>query len=150
MKLSHLNNAMYLGRDLLFPVALEGALKLKETSYIHAEATPAGELKHGPIALVDDNLLVVFLHLQNDLYDKSQSSLEQIRARGGQLLIVGTEGDDKLKEFSDNVIYVPQSNPYTQPLLANIPLQLFAYYMAVERGNDVDQPRNLAKSVTVE
>ena len=149
-KLSHLNNAMYLGRDLLFPVALEGALKLKETSYIHAEATPAGELKHGPIALVDDNLLVVFLHLQNDLYDKSQSSLEQIRARGGQLLIVGTEGDEKLKEFSDNVIYVPLSNPYTQPLLANIPLQLFAYYMAVERGNDVDQPRNLAKSVTVE
>jgi glucosamine--fructose-6-phosphate aminotransferase (isomerizing) len=141
---------MYLGRDALYPVALEGALKLKETSYIHAEATPAGELKHGPIALVDDNLLVVFLHPKNNLYDKSQSSLEQIRARGGQLLIVGTQGDDSLKEFSEHIMYIPDSNPYTQPLLANIPLQLFAYYMAVERGNDVDQPRNLAKSVTVE
>jgi glucosamine--fructose-6-phosphate aminotransferase (isomerizing) len=149
-KFAHLDNAMYLGRDMMFPVALEGALKLKETSYIHAEATPAGELKHGPIALVDDKLLVVFLHPKNDLYDKTQSSLEQIRARGGRLLIIGTEGDEKLKEFSDNVIYIPDSNPYTQPLLANIPLQLFAYYMAVERGNDVDQPRNLAKSVTVE
>jgi glucosamine--fructose-6-phosphate aminotransferase (isomerizing) len=149
-KLSHLTNAMYLGRDALYPVALEGALKLKETSYIHAEATPAGELKHGPIALVDDNLLVVFLHPKNNLYDKSQSSLEQIRARGGQLLIVGTQGDDSLKEFSEHIMYIPDSNPYTQPLLANIPLQLFAYYMAVERGNDVDQPRNLAKSVTVE
>ena len=149
-KLAHLNSAMYLGRDTLFPVALEGALKLKECAYVHAEAYPAGELKHGPIALVDDNLLVVFLHLKTALYDKSQSSLEQIRARGGQLMIVGTEGDESLKEFSDNVIYVPDSNPYTQPLLANIPLQLFAYYVAVQRGTDVDQPRNLAKSVTVE
>jgi glucosamine--fructose-6-phosphate aminotransferase (isomerizing) len=149
-KLAHLNDAMYLGRGPLYPVALEGALKLKETSYIHAEACPAGELKHGPIALVDDKLLVVFLHLKNELYDKSQSSLEQIRARGGNLLIVGTEGDEALKEFSENIIYIPQSNPYTQPLLANIPLQLFAYYVACERGTDVDQPRNLAKSVTVE
>jgi glucosamine--fructose-6-phosphate aminotransferase (isomerizing) len=149
-KLAHLNNAMFLGRDTLLPIALEGALKLKETAYIHAEAYAAGELKHGPIALVDDNLLVVFLHLKNALYDKSQSSLEQIRARGGQLLIIGTEGDQSLKEFTDNVIYVPDSNPYTQPLLANIPLQLFAYYVACERGTDVDQPRNLAKSVTVE
>jgi glucosamine--fructose-6-phosphate aminotransferase (isomerizing) len=141
---------MYLGRDTLYPAALEGALKLKETSYIHAEASAAGELKHGPIALVDDQLLVVFLHLKNALYDKSQSSLEQIRARGGQLVIVGTEGDKALSEFSDNVMYVPHSSPYTAPLLANIPLQLFAYYMAIERGSDVDQPRNLAKSVTVE
>jgi glucosamine--fructose-6-phosphate aminotransferase (isomerizing) len=149
-KLAHLNNAMYLGRDTLLPIALEGALKLKETSYVHAEAYPAGELKHGPIALVDENLLVVFLHLKNALYDKSQSSLEQIRARGGRLLIVGTEGDESLAEITENVIYVPQSNPYTQPLLANITLQLFAYYVACERGTDVDQPRNLAKSVTVE
>ncbi|HVQ43921.1 MAG TPA: glutamine--fructose-6-phosphate transaminase (isomerizing) [Candidatus Saccharimonadia bacterium] len=149
-KLSHFNNAMYLGRDTLYPVALEGALKLKEVAYIHAEAYPAGELKHGPIAMIDENLLVVFLHPKNDLYDKSQSSLEQVRARGGQLLIVGTEGDDTLKQFSEHVIYIPEANPYTQPLLANIPLQLFAYYVAVERGTDVDQPRNLAKSVTVE
>jgi glucosamine--fructose-6-phosphate aminotransferase (isomerizing) len=149
-KLAHLQNAMYLGRGPLFPVALEGALKLKECAYIHAEAYPGGELKHGPIALVDENLLVAFYHLKNTLYDKSQSNLEQIRARGGQLLIIGTEGDKALKEFSDHVIYVPDSNPYTQPLLANVPMQLFAYYVAVERGTDVDQPRNLAKSVTVE
>ncbi len=149
-KLAHLNSAMYLGRDTLFPVALEGALKLKECAYVHAEAYPAGELKHGPIALVDDNLLVVFLHPKTALYDKSQSSLEQIRARGGQLMIVGTEGDQSLTDFTDNVIYIPEANPYTLPLLANIPLQLFAYYVACERGTDVDQPRNLAKSVTVE
>lgn len=149
-KLAHLKDAMYLGRGSLFPVALEGALKLKECAYIHAEAYPAGELKHGPIALVDENLLVVILHLKNDLYDKTQSCLEQVRARGGQMLIIGTEGDEKLKEFSDNVVYVPDANSYTQPLLANIPLQLFAYYVAVERGTNVDQPRNLAKSVTVE
>jgi glutamine---fructose-6-phosphate transaminase (isomerizing) len=149
-KLAHFNNVMFLGRDVLYPAALEGAMKLRETSYLHAEGFPAGELKHGSIALVDENMLVVFLHLENALYDKSQSSLEQIRARGGQLLIVGTEGDESLKEFSDNVIYIPDSNPYTQPLLANIPLQLFAYYVACERGTDVDQPRNLAKSVTVE
>jgi len=149
-KLAHFNNAMFLGRDTLYPAALEGALKLKETAYIHAEAYAAGELKHGPIALVDENMLAVFIHLKNALYDKTQSSLEQVRARGGQLLIVGTEGDKSLKDFSDNVIYIPDSNPYTQPLLANIPLQLFAYYVACERGTDVDQPRNLAKSVTVE
>ena len=149
-KLSHLNDAMFLGRDTLFPVALEGALKLKETAYIHAEAYAAGELKHGPIALVDDNLLIVFHHEKNALYDKSRSSLEQIRARGGQILIIGTEGDKELKEFTDDVIYIPESNPYTQAILANIPQQLFAYYIAVERGTDVDQPRNLAKSVTVE
>jgi len=149
-KLAHFNNAMFLGRDTLYPAALEGALKLKETAYIHAEAYAAGELKHGPIALVDKNMLAVFIHLKNALYDKTQSSLEQVRARGGQLLIVGTEGDKSLKDFSDNVIYIPDSNPYTQPLLANIPLQLFAYYVACERGTDVDQPRNLAKSVTVE
>ncbi len=149
-KLAHLTDAMYLGRGPLFPVALEGALKLKECAYIHAEAYPAGELKHGPIALVDENLLVVFYHPQNDLYDKSQSNLEQIKARNGTLLVVATEGDEKVKNFSDNVIYIPDSSPYTQPLLANIPMQLFAYYVAVERGTDVDQPRNLAKSVTVE
>ncbi|HEX3081860.1 MAG TPA: glutamine--fructose-6-phosphate transaminase (isomerizing) [Candidatus Saccharimonadia bacterium] len=149
-KVAHLNNAMFLGRNTLYPVAMEGAMKLKETSYIHAEAYPAGELKHGPIALVDENLLCVFLHLKNALYDKSQSGLEQIRARHGRLLIIGTEGDEGLKDFAEDVIYIPDSNPYTQPILANIPLQLLAYYVATERGTDVDQPRNLAKSVTVE
>jgi glucosamine--fructose-6-phosphate aminotransferase (isomerizing) len=149
-KHAHVSNAMFLGRDTLFPVALEGALKLKETAYIHADAYAAGELKHGPIALVDGNLLIVFHHAKNALYDKSRSSLEQIRARGGQIVIIGTEGDKELQEFTDDIMYIPESNPYTQPLLANVPQQLFAYYMAVERGTDVDQPRNLAKSVTVE
>jgi glucosamine--fructose-6-phosphate aminotransferase (isomerizing) len=141
---------MYLGRDALFPVALEGALKLTEISYIHTEAYPAGEMKHGPVALIDKDLPIVYFHLKNDLYDKSRSNLEEVRARGGRLIIVGTEGDESLKEFSDDVIYIPDANQYTQSILANIPMQLFAYYMAVERGNDVDQPRNLAKSVTVE
>ncbi|HUD11361.1 MAG TPA: glutamine--fructose-6-phosphate transaminase (isomerizing) [Candidatus Saccharimonadia bacterium] len=149
-KFAHYNNAMYLGRDTLFPVALEGALKLKETAYIHAEAYAGGELKHGPIALIDDNLFVVFLHPKNDLYDKSRSNLQEIRARRARVLVVGTEGDKSLREVADDVIYIPEANPYTEPLLANIPLQLLAYYIAVQRGTDVDQPRNLAKSVTVE
>jgi glucosamine--fructose-6-phosphate aminotransferase (isomerizing) len=149
-KLAHHDNAMFLGRDTLYPVALEGALKLKEVSYIHTEAHPAGEMKHGPNALIDENLLVVFLAPKNALYAKSRSNLEEVRARHGKLLLIGTEGDTSLQEFSDDIIWIPQANEFTQPLLANIPLQLFAYYMAVERGTDVDQPRNLAKSVTVE
>ena len=149
-KLAKYNNAMFLGRDTLYPAALEGAMKLRETSYMHAEGFPAGELKHGSIALIDEKMLVVFLHLKTHLYDKTQSSLEQVRARDGKLLIVGTEGDEALKEFAEDVIYIPDSNPYTQPILAGIPLQLLAYYIACERGTDVDQPRNLAKSVTVE
>ena len=144
------NNVMYLGRDALYPVALEGSHKLKECSYIHAEAYPAGEMKHGANALIDDDLLIVFLNPRNALYEKSRSNLEEVKARSGKLLIVGTEGDKSLKGFTDEIIYIPDSSPWTQPILANIPLQLFAYYMAVERGTDVDQPRNLAKSVTVE
>jgi len=134
----------------MYPVALEGSLKLKETAYVHSEAYAAGEMKHGAVALIDENFLVVFVIPKNDLYDKSRSNLEEVRARHGQLLLVGTEGDESLKGFSDNVMTIPESSPWTQAILANIPLQLFAYYMAVERGNDVDQPRNLAKSVTVE
>jgi glucosamine--fructose-6-phosphate aminotransferase (isomerizing) len=149
-KFADAKNVMYLGRDSLYPVALEGALKLKEISYIHTEAYPAGEMKHGPVALIDAELPIVFFHPKNGLYDKSRSNLEETRARGGRLIIVGTEGDESLKEYSDDVIYIPDSSLYTQPILANIPMQLFAYYMAVERGSDVDQPRNLAKSVTVE
>jgi glutamine---fructose-6-phosphate transaminase (isomerizing) len=144
------DNAMYLGRDTLFPVALEGAIKLKEISYIHAEAYAAGEMKHGPIALLGPEWMIVFLMPQNALYEKSRSNLEEVRARGGRPIIIGTEGDDSLKDFSDDVIYIPKSSPWTEPLLANIPQQLLAYYIAVERGTDVDQPRNLAKSVTVE
>ena len=149
-KLAHHDNALFLGRDAMYPVALEGSLKLKETAYVHSEAYAAGEMKHGAVALIDENFLVVFVIPKNDLYDKSRSNLEEVRARHGQLLLVGTEGDESLKGFSDNVMTIPESSPWTQAILANIPLQLFAYYMAVERGNDVDQPRNLAKSVTVE
>ena len=149
-KLAHFNKVMFLGRDLMYPVALEGAIKLKEVSYIQSEAHPAGEMKHGPNALIDENLLVVFLAPRNALYEKSRSNLEEVRARNGQLLILGTEGDDSLREFTDDIMWVPEASPYTQPILANIPLQLLAYYMAVKRGTDVDQPRNLAKSVTVE
>jgi glucosamine--fructose-6-phosphate aminotransferase (isomerizing) len=142
--------AMYLGRDSLYPVALEGSHKLKEVSYIQAEAYPAGEMKHGANALIDDDLLVVFLALRNDLAAKSRSNLEEVRARGGIVLAVATKGDDDIRQHASDVIYVPDVSPWIQPLVANIPLQLFAYYMAVERGTDVDQPRNLAKSVTVE
>jgi glucosamine--fructose-6-phosphate aminotransferase (isomerizing) len=149
-KLAHHDNALYLGRDAMYPVALEGSLKLKETAYVHSEAYAAGEMKHGAVALIDEDFLVVFVIPKNDLYDKARSNLEEVRARHGQLLIVGTEGDESLNGFSDNVLTIPESSPWTQPILANIPLQLFAYYMAVARGADVDQPRNLAKSVTVE
>jgi glucosamine--fructose-6-phosphate aminotransferase (isomerizing) len=144
------DHAMYLGRDSLYPVAMEGSLKLKESSYVHSEAYPAGEMKHGAIALLDEKMMVVFLLPKNVLYDKSRSNLQEVRARTDRLILVGTEGDESLKEFSDNVIYIPESSPWTQPILTNIPLQLLAYYTAVERGTDVDQPRNLAKSVTVE
>ncbi len=143
-------NMMYLGRDLLYPVALEASLKMMEISYIHTEAYPAGEMKHGPVSLIDDELPIVFFHLKNALYEKSRSNLEEVRARGGRLILVGTEGDKSLQQFSDDVLYIPDASPYTQPILANIPMQLFAYYMAVARGNDVDQPRNLAKSVSFE
>ncbi|HSX02880.1 MAG TPA: glutamine--fructose-6-phosphate transaminase (isomerizing) [Candidatus Saccharimonadia bacterium] len=149
-KFAKFNQAMYLGRDTLYPVALEGSHKLKEITYIHAEAYPAGEMKHGANALIDENLLVVFLNPRNELYDKSRSNLEEVRARSGKLLVLGTEGDDGLREFSHDLMLIPECSPWTQPLLVNIQLQLFAYYMAVERGTDVDQPRNLAKSVTVE
>jgi glucosamine--fructose-6-phosphate aminotransferase (isomerizing) len=149
-KLAKFDTAMYMGRDLLYPIALEGAIKLKEISYIHAEAHAAGEMKHGPNALIDPELLVFFHLPQNALYDKARSNLEEVRARHGKLLVLGTEGDQSLREFSEDIIWIPECSPWTQPILANIPQQLFAYYMATERGTDVDQPRNLAKSVTVE
>jgi len=142
--------AMYLGRDSLFPVALEGSHKIKEVSYIHAEAYPAGEMKHGANALIDENLLVVFLATQNQLYAKTRSNLEEVRARAGTVLAVATEGDTGIEDLAQDVIYVPKVSSWVEPIVANIPLQLFAYYVAVERGTDVDQPRNLAKSVTVE
>jgi glucosamine--fructose-6-phosphate aminotransferase (isomerizing) len=135
---------------MLYPVALEGSHKLKEVSYIHAEAYPAGEMKHGANALIDDKLLVVFLIPKNGLYDKAKSNLEEVAARNGILAVVATEGDKEVLKYTKDVIYIPEVSSWTQPILVNIPLQLLAYYIAVERGTDVDQPRNLAKSVTVE
>lgn len=142
--------AMYLGRDSLYPVALEGSHKLKEISYIQAEAYPAGEMKHGANALIDEQLLVVFLAPRNNLYSKAKSNLEEVKARGGKLIVVGSEGDQDMAGYVDDFISIPKVSPWIEPIVANLPLQLFAYYMAVERGTDVDQPRNLAKSVTVE
>jgi glucosamine--fructose-6-phosphate aminotransferase (isomerizing) len=143
-------NALYLGRGYLFPVALEGALKLKEISYIHAEGYAAGEMKHGPIALVDTNLPVVVVAAKDSYYEKIVSNIQEVKARKGNIIAVVTEGDGHLKEMCNDVFEIPKSHPAIAPLLAIIPLQLFSYYIAVLRGCNVDQPRNLAKSVTVE
>ena len=143
-------NALYLGRGCLFPVALEGALKLKEISYIHAEGYAAGEMKHGPIALVDDNLPVIVVAAKDSYYEKIVSNIQEVKARKGNIIAVVTEGDDGLKGMVKDLFVIPKSHPAVTPLLAIIPLQLFSYFIAVMRGCDVDQPRNLAKSVTVE
>ncbi len=143
-------NALYLGRGTLFPVALEGALKLKEISYMHAEGYAAGEMKHGPIALVDDNLPVIVVAAKDHYYEKIVSNIQEVKARRGNIIAVVTEGDDGLKTMVNDLFEIPKSHPAVAPLLAIIPLQLFSYYIAVMRGCDVDQPRNLAKSVTVE
>ena len=131
-------------------MALEGALKLKEISYIHAEGYPAAEMKHGPIALIDKEMPVVFLATKDSIYDKVISNIEEVKARGGRIFCIATQGDTKIKEYADNVIYIPETLKPLTPLLSVIPLQLLAYHVAVLRGCDVDQPRNLAKSVTVE
>jgi glucosamine--fructose-6-phosphate aminotransferase (isomerizing) len=144
------NNFLYLGRQYLYPVALEGALKLKEISYIHAEGYPAAEMKHGPIALVDENTPSVFLIPRGAVFDKVMSNLEEIKARGGPVIAVACEGDEEVAARADDVIFVPRVPDYLQPLVAVVPLQLLAYHIALLRGCDVDKPRNLAKSVTVE
>ena len=143
-------NALYLGRGYLFPVALEGALKLKEISYIHAEGYAAGEMKHGPIALVDDNLPVVVVAPHDDYYEKIVSNIQEVKARKGNVIAIVTEGDTGLKKMANDTIEIPRSHPAVAPLLAVLPLQLLAYHIAVLKGCNVDQPRNLAKSVTVE
>ena len=140
----------FLGRGYNFPIALEGALKLKEISYIHAEGYSAAEMKHGPIALIDENTPTVFLVPQDSMYDKTMANLAMIRARKGPIIALATEGDKAIKKVADDVIYLPPAMESIYPLLATVPLQLFAYYIAVARGCDVDKPRNLAKSVTVE
>uniref|UniRef100_A0A832I0W6 Glutamine--fructose-6-phosphate aminotransferase [isomerizing] n=1 Tax=Eiseniibacteriota bacterium TaxID=2212470 RepID=A0A832I0W6_UNCEI len=146
----HHNNFIYLGRGYHFPVALEGALKLKEISYIHAEGYPAAEMKHGPIALIDENMPVVFICTRDSAYDKVMSNMSEVRARRGRIIAIATEGDEEVRARADHVLYVPDTLPMLQPLLTVVPLQLLAYQVAVARGCDVDQPRNLAKSVTVE
>ncbi|MDR0788469.1 MAG: glutamine--fructose-6-phosphate transaminase (isomerizing) [Gemmatimonadota bacterium] len=143
-------NFLYLGRGYNFPAALEGALKLKEISYIHAEGYPAAEMKHGPIALIDENMPVVVIAPRDTVYEKVKSNIEEVRARGGRIIAVVTEGDTTLNESSDHIIQIPRTHDSLQPILATVPLQLLAYHVAVLRGADVDQPRNLAKSVTVE
>jgi glucosamine--fructose-6-phosphate aminotransferase (isomerizing) len=146
----HVNNFLYLGRQYLYPVALEGALKLKEISYIHAEGYPAAEMKHGPIALVDAHTPSVFLMPRGPIFDKVMSNLEEVKARGGPVIAIACEGDEEVAARADEVIYVPEVPEYLQPLVAAVPLQLLAYHIALLRGCDVDKPRNLAKSVTVE
>jgi len=144
------NNFLYLGRGINFPIALEGALKLKEISYIHAEGYPSAEMKHGPIALIDENFPTVFIAPRDNLYEKSISNMEEIKARKGKIITIATKGDRQIIDKSDEIIYIPKTIDILYPLLTVIPLQLFAYYCAVLRGCDVDKPRNLAKSVTVE
>jgi glucosamine--fructose-6-phosphate aminotransferase (isomerizing) len=144
------SNFLFLGRGLQYPVAMEGALKLKEVSYIHAEGYPAGEMKHGPIALIDREMPVVALVQQHGLRDKMMSNVEQVKAREGTVIAIATEGDEEIREKADHVIYMPPFSDLLAPVLTSIPLQMFAYHVAVRRGCDVDQPRNLAKTVTVE
>jgi len=141
---------LYLGRGISYPIALEGALKLKEISYIHAEGYTAGEMKHGPIALIDEQMPVLVLCSRGDTYEKTLSNLEEARTRGGRIIAVGTEGDDELAEKAEDAFFLPPCGGLALPILEAVPLQLLAYHMAVLKGTDVDQPRNLAKSVTVE
>ncbi len=149
-KYCHYENFLYLGRQYNFPTALEGALKLKEISYIHAEGYPAAEMKHGPIALVDEHTPSVFIMPQDFVYDKVMANLEEVKARGGPVIAVAAEGDTRVDSLADDVIRIPHVEEYLQPMVAIVPLQLLSYHIAVLRGCDVDKPRNLAKSVTVE
>ncbi len=141
---------LFLGRGLLYPIALEGALKLKEISYIHAEGYPAGEMKHGPIALIDENMPVVAIATHTPVYEKVVSNLQEVKARDGKLIVICDEGDEAIRKLADDVIEIPPTVEPLQPILTVIPTQLLAYYIALRLGADVDQPRNLAKSVTVE
>jgi glucosamine--fructose-6-phosphate aminotransferase (isomerizing) len=149
-KYKEANNALYLGRGYNFPVALEGALKLKEISYIHAEGYPAAEMKHGPIALVDESLPVIFVATRDSYHEKVISNMQEIRARKGRVIAIINEGDEQSTALADDVIQVPEADEIVAPMLSVVPLQLLAYYTGVAKGLDVDKPRNLAKSVTVE
>jgi len=143
-------NFLYLGRGYNFPVALEGALKLKEISYIHAEGYPAAEMKHGPIALIDEEMPVVVIATKDSSYEKIVSNIQEVKARKGRVIAVVSKGDTLIREMADYIIEVPEVHEALMPMVSVIPLQLLSYHIAVMRGCDVDQPRNLAKSVTVE
>lgn len=147
---TYAKNFIYLGRGYNYPVALEGALKLKEISYIHAEGYPAAEMKHGPIALIDEEMPVVVIAPKYGSYEKILSNVQEVKTRKGRVLAVVTKGDDKIKNLADYAIEIPETIDCLSPLLTVIPLQLLAYHVAIAKGRDVDQPRNLAKSVTVE
>jgi glucosamine--fructose-6-phosphate aminotransferase (isomerizing) len=149
-KYGHAQDILFLGRGPQFPIALEGALKLKEISYIHAEGYAAGEMKHGPIALIDEGVPVIVLAPEDGGYDKVLSNLSEVKARGGRVIAVATSGDPGLRQLADEVIEVPKAPSLLLPIITVVPLQLFAYHVADLKGTDVDQPRNLAKSVTVE
>ena len=149
-KYARYNNFLFLGRGYNYPTALEGALKLKEVSYVHAEGYAGGEMKHGPIALIDKNFPTLALATKNRVYEKMISNLQEIKARSGPILAIATEGDTSIAKLVDDVFYVPKIMEPLEPMLNVVPLQLFAYYFATQRGCDVDKPRNLAKSVTVE
>jgi len=143
-------NALYLGRGYNFPIALEGALKLKEISYIHAEGYPAAEMKHGPIALVDEKLPVFFVATKDTYYEKIVSNVQEIKARKGKVIAVVSQGDEAIAGMADDIMIVPEADEIVAPMLSVIPLQLLSYYTGIAKGQDVDKPRNLAKSVTVE
>jgi glucosamine--fructose-6-phosphate aminotransferase (isomerizing) len=149
-KYAHAKAMMFLGRQFNYPVAMEGALKMKEISYIHAEGHPSAELKHGVIALISPEVPSVFIAPRDGVYDKNISNIQEVKARKGPVIVIGTEGDTELAKVADDVLYIPACPDYLSPLLTVIPLQLFAYHVAVKLGCDVDNPRNLAKSVTVE
>jgi glucosamine--fructose-6-phosphate aminotransferase (isomerizing) len=149
-KYAQYQDILYLGRKYNFPIALEGALKIKEISYIHAEGYPSGEMKHGPIALIDGNFPTVIIAPCDSVYEKNINGIQELKARGGKIIAIATVGDKKIKKLADEVIYIPKTLEMLTPLLSVIPLQLFAYYVGIQRGLDVDKPRNLAKSVTVE
>jgi glucosamine--fructose-6-phosphate aminotransferase (isomerizing) len=150
-QLKNVKDVLYVGRGVSFPIALEGALKLKEISYIHAEAYAAGELKHGPIALVDEGVPVVALAPSDDLFSKTASNIEEVSARGAKIILISDkEGINKLSQTAHITLEIPNSNTFILPILYSIPVQMLAYHTAVAKGTDVDQPRNLAKSVTVE
>jgi glucosamine--fructose-6-phosphate aminotransferase (isomerizing) len=141
---------LYLGRGINYPIALEGALKLKEISYIHAEGYPAGEMKHGPIALIDEQMPVVVLVSKGITFDKIMSNVEEVKARGGKIIAVTPKISKEIESKADTIIKIPENNSFLMPILFTLPLQLLAYHIAELKGTDVDQPRNLAKSVTVE